>query len=902
MNKLIVFLVINLIQLSILFGVDISDQDNVFLMKNEDELISLIMEQCLDNEHTGGGRNMSTNALFNSALNNSNSQAMKQLLIFAEENGLRLIKTSEQLTEIIKNGDEETRVLAVMHAPDLVPDLICDFDTGTNTFFFESSTNFLHLLLSKGFPISLKNLFQFKNTTAETLEILIKKDKDASFSSEDFLNFLITLIYGGKMDYLKILEANGFSLKMFVENRSLDYIIWMAVANAKDGEDEMLNHILDVMNAHGNPSVLMYAATKNDGNLFNDLLKKGYKISNDGLDFAINGGNLDTIKYFLEHGADPNSNPFLREVIRSGNIEMVELFISYGAKFGLLHLAAAAEDGSLDLIKYFQKNNCNIKHPGIFVAACGSSNLELIDFFLENDANIHDPNLLVSAARKDRLETLKYLIEKGANPNNLMALNQALRRSNIDIARYLIEKGAKLDYRSWISAGLSGNVEILRWAFEKTKTKIPDELDRLFVQTKSPFEINENIIKYTLEHLVPKDSILIGITNEGHHFTDGIGGIAAKLMEQNENLFIIPLSEEMAEDYQLMKRFSGFINPGAGDSYPRGKSSFSLDDMDKEKMRDYEHLYQRVISFARQYDIPYLGICSGNQHLILNNGGYLQPVKGHEGNGIVVHFEKGSIPHFMALLPREKANALQSCQFADVTIEKASVAHGYAGVKEKLGRDVKLGAISKHNESVPEAVYYGHNQIGVQFHPERGYFNEVNGGPNRQQVLLDNFFDMTINYQKTRAYGLEHGFSYEQVRDSIRQSNEKVIKRLESCANGDGEQTGSDHFWGQDFGSYTIEAGQGESVNMLMGLTAEDLGLLRDGEDLVLVVKSTGEALSIKSHYAESGEHRVKSIDFADGSKLMLFGIDEQIPHILDDGRSVHLEYQPNFYRNASNH
>lgn len=159
----------------------------------------------------------------------------------------------------------------------------------------------------------------------------------------------------------------------------------------------------------------------------------------------------------------------------------------------------------------------------------------------------------------------------------------------------------------------------------------------------------------------------------------------------------------------------------------------------------------------------------------------------------------------MTLLPREKAEALRSCQFVDVLVENASVSHGYAGVKERLGKNINLGAISKRNESVPEAVSYGHNQIGIQFHPERSYFNEVIGGLNRQKVLLDNFFEMTTNYQKSRAYGLEQGFDYEKVRDSIRQSNEKVVKRLKSCAKGE-EQNKGTHFWGHNFGSSSIEA------------------------------------------------------------------------------------------------
>lgn len=916
-NKLIALCsLFTLISLSIALGID---SDEFILLKNDDELMSLVFDQCyLDNDMTGS-RNIRTSFLIYSALNNSNNQAMKQLLLFAEANGLKLLKTSEQLAQIIGSCDEElaqiigkcdeeTATLAIMQAPELVPGLNVEYFIYKEGCKETWTADFLHLLIDRGlkFENGLQQLHYFKNANDETLIRCLEKveNKAEFFDSENFEDFIFGVIERGRFDWLKILESNGFNLESFATLKEIrDNLLFFAVKSGRDANYEMLNYMLDRINAHGDTLVLSYAASLEDDVLFNLLLEKGYKIdpaneqaSEAALALAIYSKNLKTIKYILEKGVNPNVHSILERVIDSQNIEILKLFISYKAKFGGLHIATAAEMGLLEFIKCFHEEGYNIKHPGIFVAACGSENLELIDFFLSNGGNINDPNIVVAAVRKGQFETMKHLIEKGANPKSLVALNEALRSDNLDIAKYLVDKGAVLDQRSFISAGLSGDAESLQWLYEKTRTRIPNELERIFIQSEltQGFVGRSDIVKYALEHFIGKDSVLIGITNAGYHFTDGIEGIAAKLMDQNENIFAVPLSEEVVDDDQLMKRFSGFINPGAGDNYPRNKSNFSLNDIDED------YVYQRVISFAKQYDIPYLGICYGNQQLILNNGGYLQPVKGH-GGSVSVQFEKGSIPHYMTLLPNEKAKALQTCKLEDIIIKEADVAHSYAGVKEKLGSNIKLGAISKQNENVPQAVAHGHSQVGVQFHPERRYFDEVKeeNGPNRQKAFLDNFFNTTLNYQKSRTYGLEQGFNYETVRDSIKRNNQKLIKRLESCTK-DGEQADEEHFWGENFGSYSIEANKGKSVNMLMGLTARDLGLARDGDDLVLVIKKTGEALSIKSHFAADGEHRVKSIDFADGSRLMLIDLEEQIPHIIEDGKSVNLESQPNFYRNAS--
>lgn len=387
-NKLIVIcLLFILISSSIVFGVY---SDDFILLKNDDELISLVFDQCYLDNDMAGARNISRSSLINSALNNnSNNQAMKQLLLFAEANGLKLLKNAEQLAEIIEKCDEETATLAIMHAPELVPGLNDCECLKYNTSW---ATDFLNLLIDRGlnFENELEALFYYKANDETLIRCLEKvENKTELFDSENFEDFIFEVIGRGRFDWLKILESNSFNLESFTTLKEIrDNLLYFAVQSGKGGNYEMLNYMLDRMDAHGNPLVLSYAASLEDGVLINLLLEKGYKIdpvneeaSEAALTLVLESKNLKMIKYILEKGVNPNVHRILEGVIDSQNIEILKLFISHKAKFGGLHIATAAQMGLLEFIKCFHEEGYNIKHPGIFVAACSSGNLELIDFF-----------------------------------------------------------------------------------------------------------------------------------------------------------------------------------------------------------------------------------------------------------------------------------------------------------------------------------------------------------------------------------------------------------------------------------------------------------------------------------------------------------------------------------------
>lgn len=106
-------------------------------------------------------------------------------------------------------------------------------------------------------------------------------------------------------------------------------------------------------------------------------------------------------------------------------------------------------------------------------------------------------------------------------------------------------------------------------------------------------------------------------------------------------------------------------------------------------MLPLEKLYQRILNLADKYDIPTIGMCSGNQHIILYHQGAFEPVANYinDGGGENKHrgiLIEGSIPYFLTLTPSEQRYALENCSMPEISLDIAT-AHHYAGVKGKLG-------------------------------------------------------------------------------------------------------------------------------------------------------------------------------------------------------------------------
>lgn len=206
------------------------------------------------------------------------------------------------------------------------------------------------------------------------------------------------------------------------------------------------------------------------------------------------------------------------------------------------------------------------------------------------------------------------------------------------------------------------------------------------------------------------DKTLIGFNNARGEWSRNV---AKSLGDLTSKVIIVPLNYNLTNNYNYLKLFDGFINPGAADSFHRSGET-QIDYIKTNALRPHEIPYQTVINFAKTHNKPYMGICNGAQHLILNEGGYVSKVDTRTPHIVL---ESGSIVHFLAMDKHEQSIALQHHLFPEIDFD-IHIAHSYAGVNGKLG-NVQLGGLS--TTGVVEAVARNFYQVGFQFHPENRY-------------------------------------------------------------------------------------------------------------------------------------------------------------------------------------
>ncbi len=144
----------------------------------------------------------------------------------------------------------------------------------------------------------------------------------------------------------------------------------------------------------GNYSVynaLQWASVYGELFLIKYLLQKGYKISDEFLRFAAEGGHLKVVKYFVE-----------KKKKRNLDINIALLF--------------ASERGHLPVVEYSVTQGA--------------------------DVSAYDDKPLRFASRSGRLSVVEYLIKHGANPQN--GLINAARNGHLNVVKYLIGNGADI--------------------------------------------------------------------------------------------------------------------------------------------------------------------------------------------------------------------------------------------------------------------------------------------------------------------------------------------------------------------------------------------------------------------------------------------------------------------------
>jgi ankyrin repeat protein/gamma-glutamyl-gamma-aminobutyrate hydrolase PuuD len=628
-------------------------------------------------------------------------------------------------------------------------------------------TEFVKLLTKNGVDINAKDVTGFtslhyavKYDNIEAIKLLLECGADSNIKNSDDRSPISYAIKSNKNEALKTLLDDP-NVKIDERNSIGDTLLHNALSARNIEASKMLiayGAEIDAKNIYGQ-TPLLYAAFFGTLEIMQLLLKHGADVhvqdesGNTSIYLAELAHQVEIIKLLIDNDANINNENFyggnlLLHALNTGQINIVKLLFDYGATIPAdkteLAILYAVQSNNIDLINYFISKGFPVTEEAIIEAA--GKNLSILTLLNEHiNLNISD-KALTEAIKNHRIENVYYLLDKGLVPTS-HTLYYAERYGYEDLTILLVEKyDLKVDHDIYFQAAL--------------EEKSTDEVERYVMQgakIKAP---------------------IIGISNIYGEWSGPVLDVAEEIMNREGNIYFLPISNKHVANEEFVSQFSGFINPGAADSFPRNQE-FQLKDLDKAKMLEKEHLYQAVLEISNKYHIPYLGICSGSQHLILNHEGYLNLAPGYTGGKHQAQFIYGTLPYFLALDETEQDLAINECIMPEVTFP-ISTAHNFAGVNEKLG-SVKLGATSE--EGVVEAFSYGGYQLGFQFHPENYYFYNYNEeGPNRQKLLLDHFFGISRTYNKAMNYAESHNISHEEMVMRLKEAEELLLSKLEDCS------------------------------------------------------------------------------------------------------------------------
>lgn len=249
----------------------------------------------------------------------------------------------------------------------------------------------------------------------------------------------------------------------------------------KSKDYSMISLLLSARADPSSDNSMTLAARASDIAIMSMLLRNGAKINSSSrswptaLCMATINGDLHTVQFLVNHGADPNIgleenhlDPMPTEYTYALGKIRDDWDDSHSVNCFFHPLQIAACEGDLELLKYLIAAKANINHPAsglrgrtALQTAVENQHIPVVCYLLENGADINAPagdrdgfTALQAAILQDNLDLTHFLLINGANPDDQpseecggSAIQCAALGGKDDLVRRLAAAGAQVNGR-----------------------------------------------------------------------------------------------------------------------------------------------------------------------------------------------------------------------------------------------------------------------------------------------------------------------------------------------------------------------------------------------------------------------------------------------------------------------
>ncbi|MDG1437173.1 MAG: gamma-glutamyl-gamma-aminobutyrate hydrolase family protein [Rickettsiaceae bacterium] len=581
----------------------------------------------------------------------------------------------------------------------------------------------------------------------------------------------------------KIASNNNFSLDEYFQNKMEKCHIGQDGNTLIAPNPEILKYL--------NSQKLLNAATLFNGSvksnsleLVKEAMEQGYILSKDDtkhLKIALDQGNIDIAEYIASHMKNDSIEISIEPMVH------LRLFLQYGPKIAgkiqkLIEKDLDIEKMSADLsAKGMSAQKIKIITNMYDIYCAYISGTEELSP-LERDILNPDKEPEVSALTNQNL-TNKWgysalqlaLVAQKSNLTKLLINEETVAYQNnhqysvIELFAFIIEITTynKRSELNSLKETLISKLEFVDVVDDRGESLIDifisggDDLAEIIMQRSNDTLIDLYKDSTDVSSFFNDDKAHVALTNQ-NFWSTGAWSTARLLMKNYPNVAFHLITLEMLQnqDKDFLSKFDGFINPGAGDLYP--KHAFKLNELSSNDQTS--NLYQKIINASEEHNIPLIGMCAGAQQLSLNKGGTIEPIKGYSSGKHDVSYIKGTIPYYMALTSQQQKELLEEGIFPEIQF-KGDTAHHFAAQAGNIG-ELELGAVSEDGVPISFSTLI---QFATQFHPEHYYPNKGSEDSNtmNQVAWFDNFVNLVQRYH--------NGEDIREVMNSVKDKMEEWI-------------------------------------------------------------------------------------------------------------------------------